>query len=251
MKGLREQLRTLDQALSEIGFARGSGLGRAVWRGRWAGRECEVSTAPQRRTRYSGEVRYRETLGYRLRLQMRTTIRTQLYFVREGFARNRVIQWVYRLRRQRTVWPLPEALRGFAAVTIDGAWTQRFLAEDEVLSEVSRLLTEGATTAMAGSVYFAPTSKSGQLWYASPVVTLETLDGDRVKEVLDALERIAATVEQLPAPQVVYEASAFGRFGERYPWAVAIMVIGGGMALLAAIAGVVIAVVVALVVLLN
>ena len=233
MNDFHGRVAALEQELSRLGFSRRVGSTQISWRGRWSGRDCIVSVARERRTSYAGEVRLRETLGYRLRAELATTIRTQLYFVREGFARNALVRWVYRLRRQLVIERLPDDLRGFVAVTIDRDWAERFVTESGTTGEVCSLLTEGATTALAGNVYIAPTSESGRVYYASPIVDLDTLSADRSRVVLDRLERIGAAAERLPPPTVVREVGAFGRFSEKYPWAIAVGGLLGCMALLA------------------
>jgi hypothetical protein len=170
MNAFREQIALLDRALTELGFEYRPGSAQVSWRGRWAGRDCVVRAAPQRRTRYAGEVRYRTTVGFRLRAELETSVRTQLFFVREGFAQNFLVRWLYKWRRRTVVPRVPAALRGFAAVTIDPPWAERVLDEPNAMLAVAQLLTEGATPSLAGSVYFAPTSESGRLYYASPIV---------------------------------------------------------------------------------
>ena len=83
MTPFREQVAELDRALTERGFVRQNAPMQVVWRARWNGRDCVVRAAPQRRTKYAGEVRYRTTLGYRLRAELETSVRTQLFFVRD------------------------------------------------------------------------------------------------------------------------------------------------------------------------
>lgn len=221
MKPFRERVAELDRALTEQGFVREPGPMHVVWRGRWRGRDCVVRAAPQRRTRYAGEVRYRTTLGYRLRAELETSVRTQLFFVREGFANNAVVRWIYKWRRQAAVTSVPDALRGFVAVTIDPAWTERFFFESEAMAAAARLLTEDASPALAGSVHLMPTSEMGKVHFASPVLPLDRITPERTGSILEAMERIAAGAERIPAPQVVREVGAFGRFTEKHPWAVA------------------------------
>ena len=233
MSDFHGRVATLEQELTKLGFSRRVGSTRIAWRGRWSGRDCIVSVARERRTRYAGEVRLWEDLGFRLRAELATTIRTQLYFVREGFARSALVRWIYKLRRLIVIDRVPDDLRGFVGVTIDRDWAERFVTESGTTDEVRTLLTEGATTALAGSVYIAPTSESGRVYYASPIIDLETLSADRSRVVLDRLERIGTAAERLPPPTVVREVGAFGRFSENYPWAIAVGGLLGCMALLA------------------
>lgn len=233
MNLFRERIAELDRALAELGFARQAGAAHVAWRGRWSGRDCVVRAAPQRRTKYAGEVRYRTTLGYRLRAELETRVRTQLFLVPEGFANNFLVRWLYKWRKQAAVTAVPDALRGFVAVTIDPTWTERFFFESEAMAAVGRLLREDATPSMAGSVHLMPTSAMGKLCYASPILPVDRITPERTRSVLEAMERIAAGAERIPAPQVVREVGAFGRFSERHPWAVAVGLLLGCMGILA------------------
>ncbi|MCB1009029.1 MAG: hypothetical protein KDB94_09050 [Acidobacteria bacterium] len=233
MTPFREQVAELDRALTERGFAREEGTLLVVWRGRWNGRDCVVRAAPQRRTKYVGEVRYRRTLGYRLRAELETNVRTQLFFVREGFASNAVVRWIYKWRKQTAVTSVPDALHGFVAVTIEPAWTERFFFESEAVAAVGRLLTGDAKPSLAGSVHLMPTSEMGKVHYASPVLPLDRITAERTAAVLDDLERIAVGAERIPAPQVVREVGAFGRFAEKHPWATAAGLLFGCMGIVA------------------
>lgn len=246
MNPFRERVAELDRALIEQGFVREPGQMLVVWRGRWNGRDCVVRAAPQRRTRYAGEVRYRATLGYRLRAELETRVRTQLFFVREGFADNFVVRWIYKLRKQSAVTAVPDALRGFVAVTIDPAWTERFFFETEAMAAVGRLLNEDAKPSLAGSVHLMPTSQMGKVHFASPVLPLDRITPERTRSILDSMERIAVGAERIPAPQVVREVGAIGRFTEQHPWAAAAGLLLGCMGIMALGAALLVAAVVAM-----
>ncbi len=236
MSSLVDRLPALESSLSARGFVRGPARTEAVWTGMLDGRECVVRVAAQRRTRYSGDVRQRTLLGYRLRVEFATTVRTQLYLVPRQFPESALIRWIYRLRRYRVIAPLAEPLQDFAAVTIDQGWSERLIALSDIAQDVAWLLSDGRSPTLAGSVHLAPTSASGRLWYASPIVGEERLGSEQLQKILDAMQRLVAGAEDLPAPQVVREVSAFGRLGERYPWAIAVGLPVGGMAILGLLA---------------
>lgn len=227
MSPFRERVADLDRALTEHGFGREEGAMQVVWRGRRGGRDCVVRVAPQRRTQYAGEVRYRTTLGYRFRAELETSVRTQLFFVPEGFANNAVVRWLNKWRKQTAVTSVRDALRGFVAVTLDPVWTERFLLETEAVAATARLLNENARPSLAGSVHVTPTSRMGKVHYASPVLALDRISVERALSVREAMERIAAGAERVPSPRVVREVGALGRIAERHPWAVAVGVLFG------------------------
>jgi len=246
MNPFRERVAELDRALTEQGFVREPGQMTVAWRGRWNGRDCVVRAAPQRRTKYAGEVRYRTTLGFRLRAELETKVRTQLFLVPEGFANSFLVRWIYQWRKRAAVTAVPDALRGFVAVTIDPAWTERFFFESEAMAAVGRLLTEDATPSMAGSVHLMPTSEMGKVYFASPILPVDRITEARTRSILEAMERIAAGAERIPVPQVVREVGAFGRFSEKHPWAIAAGLFFGCMGILALGALLLVAVAIAL-----
>ena len=208
---------------------------QAIWHGRLGDdqRDCVIRIAAERRTGYVGEVRYRRTLGYRLRIELQSSIRTQVFFVRAAFARNAFVRWIYKLRRQVTLDAVPESLDGFVAVTIDPAWTRQLLTESKAVDATARLLKQGASPTLAGSACFMPSSDMGKFRYASPILPLEAITDARVQAVLDDMQQIARGAEQLPAPEVVREVSAFGRFAEQHPWAIAVALLLGLMGVVA------------------
>lgn len=214
---VQEPIVALDRALTELGFERQARVAQASWRGQWNGRYCVVRVAPQRRTRYSGEERHRTTLGFRLRVELETRVRTQLFFVRASITKNFVIRQIYKWRRQTVVAEVPDAMRGFAAVTIEPSWAREYLSQTDAMTAIAQLLLEDAQPTFAGSVYLAPTSKMGKLYYASPIIGPDRLTGARVRSVLERLESAAAAAERISPPQAVHKVGAFGRFSEEHP----------------------------------
>lgn len=225
MTSFREKAATIGTSLAELGFEPARATGHFAWHGRWNDRDCIVRVSPLRRTGYAGEVRYRTTLGYQLRVELESDIRTFLSFVRRSFTRNFVIRQVYKWRKQAVLHDMPPALADFPAVTIDVDWSRRFLAESDAIADVAALINEDAAPAYAGSVYFMPTSRMGKLYYGSPILALDKITPERTKAVLERMDRIASAAERLPAPQVEKKAGTIGRFAEKHPWATAAAVL--------------------------
>jgi hypothetical protein len=230
-----EQIAAMDRALAggPGGFRREAGLAQAVWRGEWNGRSAVVRASADRRTRYAGEVRVRSVIGHRLRVEVATVVRTELLFVRQAFARSLLARAAYAIRRRTAISCRAPALAGFVAVTLDPAWTTSLLESPELAAVIAVLLTKDAQANFAGSVYFAPTSTGGKLFYASPRLPLEAVTAEAAHEALDRAAAIADGAERLPPPTVPVSFGPVARLAERAPWAFALLVLGGCMALLA------------------
>jgi hypothetical protein len=227
MKTLQQAVAALDRDLSSLGFERTARFGVAGWRGLVEGRACNVSVKALRRTRYYGEVRSSQLVGYKLNVDLETSVRTKLFLVKRSFARNPIVRVAYRVRRQVTVADLPPPLQDFHAVVGDETWARRFLEQGEAVGAAAELLREDATPAYMGSVYFMPTSESGRLYYASPIVSLEALTTERAQRVIERLESILRVAEALPPPEVPVRVGRFGRLTEKHPWVGALAVLGG------------------------
>lgn len=214
---------TLTDTLAALGFERISRLGATAWRGRYQGREGTITVSRQGRTRYAGEIRYRRHLGYRLRIELGTGVRTRFFFVKASVTSNLIVRWVYRWRRQVVVKPTLPELVGFHGVTRDVPWAQRLMAQRDAMREVSHLLTDGASPKLAGSVYFFPET----LHYGSPILQGADITADRVVEVLQRLDAVAQAAERIEAPYIVSETSPFEGFAKRHPVATAFLLLGG------------------------
>lgn len=218
----------IDAALEPLGFSRANGLAQTSWSGETHGRNRRVSIAARKRTRYSGEVRRSELLGYQLRIELGTTTHVRLFFVRSGFARSMIVRWLYRLRRQKVIGEVPPALQGFCVVTPDPEWSRPLLQDPEAIAAIAHLLTEDAAPNFAGSVHFAP----GTVHYASPIVPLERLTPLHALTQLDRLEALAVGAERLPAPEIPAQTTGFEAWAQHNPLALALAVIAGLMLIL-------------------
>jgi hypothetical protein len=76
----------LGPALTALGLERSQRFGVLRWTGQYEGRVVTLSISRQGRTRYAGEVRYRQQLGFRLRIELQTKVLTRFYLVPAGFA---------------------------------------------------------------------------------------------------------------------------------------------------------------------
>lgn len=221
-----DRLEPIQHALAGAGFERVPASMRSAWRRDRQGRICEVALSPQSRTRYAGEVRLRQRLGYRLRVDLDTEVRTRLFFVREGITRLAPIAWIYRLRRQQVIAQVPTALQGFHVVAREVAWAERLLREADAVDAAGALLHEHATAALAGSVHFGP----GSAHYASPILQLEDLGPERILRAIERLESIAAVAERIEPPRIACEPSRLERLSKDHPFVAAFAILGAILA---------------------
>ena len=218
----------LNEGLAALGFERSQHLGATVWSGKHQGRGCTIRVSRQGRTRYAGEVRLRQHLGFRLRIELETPVRTRLYFVKQSFTSGALVGWIYRWRRQEVVDSVPEVLAGFTAVTKERAWAQRLLEEREAMEDVAHLLRDGASPKLMGSVHLSP----GEVHYGSPILAAADVTLEKVADSIRRLERIAQAAERIPPPQTTEELGRFERFAKSSPLAAALLFLGGCLALL-------------------
>jgi hypothetical protein len=208
----------LGEALAANGFAMDhNAAGHFSWRGQWGGRRCVVRVAPRRRTRYAGEVRYRSTECFHLRIELETGVRTQLFFVRKSFARNVLVRFLYKLRKQSAMPDRLPGLDGFIAVTVDPAWARQFVCDTAAVAKVAELVRDHASMIYAGSVYFLPAAEIGKLHYGSPILHRDLVTAERAFAVLNALADICRAAERLPPPHVTPEVGAITKWSEEHP----------------------------------
>lgn len=185
----------VDEVLGGLGFVPDGQAGR--WRSDRDGRSWTARLSRDQRTKYAGEVRYRRTLGYRLRIDVTTSVKARLYLVKQGFTTSGLIRRIYRWRRLEV---LPRGLPGlpeFVPVTRNPDWARRLLA-DPVASQAAAALSEyRAEAGAAASVYFEP----GTLYYASPRLQPQDATVERLTWTVERLSELVRAAERLPAPE--------------------------------------------------
>lgn len=221
-------LEPLNRLLESRGFKRESGFAKIRWSGQLDGRSCIVSISAQGRTRYSGDVRRREHLGYRVRIEMSTSVQVRLFFVPSAFARNRLTRWIYRLRRQEVIAEVPSALQGFDVVATDRNYALRLIHQPSIPAMVGDLLKRFASPLLAGSVHFGP----GTIYFASPVLQPESITPEYVADTSENLKSTLAIAEQLPAPQTPCAPTRLEELSKDNPMLVAILFLFGGLSIL-------------------
>lgn len=213
----------LGQALTAMGLERSQRFGVTQWKGQYDGRAVTLSISRQGRTRYAGEVRYRQHLGFRLRIELQTAVPTKFYLVPAGIADSGLIRRIYRWRGTHVIEAMPEALTDFRGVARDAAWGERLLARSELADDIAGLLTERTEGGLKGSVYFEPE----RLHYGSGILQRADFAADWVRSILDRLARIAAVADRLPPPQRRDRPSRFAGLARRRPLLAAFVVLGG------------------------
>jgi len=213
--------------LVELGFEKRSRFGAVIWEGFYQGRATTLTISRQSRARHQGQIRWRQHLGWRLRIEMGCQVMTRLFFVTGGFTNWPIIRWIYRLKKQHVIEDLPTLLDGFQVVARDKTWALDLLRDKATTLRVASLLTERSTERLRGSIYFQP----GQIHYGSGLLQPEDIDTHWVDSVLQRTAQIAASAESLPPPGVQDRPTRLERLGRERPLLV------GGLILSALLAG--------------
>ncbi|MEM9302353.1 MAG: hypothetical protein AAGE01_09605 [Pseudomonadota bacterium] len=220
-----EETDALGQGLIDLGFERSARKGAVIWTGQVEGRETTIVISIQSRTQYAGDVKTRRHLGFRLRIQLSTTVPTRLYLVVASFAENGLMRRIYRWRRQQVLTTMPAELSEYRGVAKDLSWGRSLLERSEIVQDIAGLIEEKTERGVKGSVYFEP----GELHYGSGILARDDFEPDWVASVLDRLGRIAATAESIPPPRITEKIGRIGQFTRDNP-------AGGAIAFLGAIA---------------
>ena len=227
----------LDASLGSGGWQRSSGLGHAKWQRLIEGRTLTLRLSAMSRTGYSGEVRYRKRLGYKLRLDVSTSAPVRVFFVRSGFADSAIVRWVWRLRGQHRVETSSSYLDGFTVAATNVAWARALTMDATAMADVGTLLRDGAAPTYAGSVYLSPQ----QLHYASPILPPDSITVERANTVVVQMLCVADRIDALPKPSTTETETALERFARQRPLLMVLAVLGGALALLAGGAMIVVA----------
>ncbi|WP_201068192.1 MULTISPECIES: hypothetical protein [Thiorhodovibrio] len=213
----------LGQALTAMGLEPSRRFGVMLWTGQYEGRAVTLRISRQGRTRYAGEVRYRQQLGFRLRIELQTKVLTRFYLVPAAFANSGLMRRIYRWRGTQVIDKAPEALTNFRGVARDAPWGERLLACSELIDDIAGLLTERTHGGLQGSVYFEPET----LHYGSGILQRADFEVDWVRSILERLARIAAVADHLPPPQRQDKPSRFAGLARRRPLLAALLMLGG------------------------
>lgn len=232
----------LGKELAEFGFEPTPRLGAVAWRGKHQGRSCVISLRAQTRTAYYGEARKTKRIGWVFHVELETKVRTKLFFVKAGFAQNFLIRRLYRWRKLETLAHVPAGLEDSRVVTIAPTWAEQFVAEPDVVAATVHLMREEAKGGRAASVHFAPTSGMSLFHFGSALLQGDQVTIERVRDVLMHMQRIVEVAERLPPPPTMPPISAFGRFSEKHPIAIAFAFFGCALLVLGIPAVVVLAI---------
>ena len=200
--------------LVSLGFEVATSPGAKKWVGIVGGREVAVIIRRVSRTRYAGEVRYRQALGFRLAVEAATSVPTELFLVPQSFADHRLIRWWYRVRGRQVLGAVPAGFDGFRAVSgVEPAWAERFLADPDVPGLAAGLLSEKTEAGVKGSVYLVP----GFAVYGSGNLQAQDLDPEWAATVLHRIVALAGIVERLPRPLQPRNPSRFAILARKNP----------------------------------
>ena len=206
-------LSALLQRLAELGFEKRSRFGSLIWQGSFQDRETTLTISRQSRTRYQGQRRRRQHLGWRLRIEMDCRVMTRLFFVKSSVTRWRIVRWIYRLKKQSVIEDLPAVLEGFHVVARDAVWSRDLLSDQASMLHVASLLTERSSEQLRGSVYFQPE----RLHYGSGLLQPSDIDAPWVESLLQRAAQIAESAEDLPGPKLRDKTTRLERLSRERP----------------------------------
>lgn len=218
---LADRVAAIGERLQNRGFIESSRLTAKVWT-RPAPARALVVLSRQSRTRYAGEIRYRKHLGYRLRIDLDCNAPTRFYVVKRTLARSRLLRRIWRWRQLELIESTPASLREHVVLARERAWTSTLLLNPEADDAIAELTTRHAGR-LNGSVILEP----GVLTYASPILTRDAVTASYVEDMLDGLETIATTCEQLPRPDHPLQPSRLQALTRKHPLAAPLAVIAG------------------------
>jgi len=192
-------------------------------------RQYTVSVAPITRTTYPMEFRRRVTVGYRLGVEIVTTVRVRVFFMSVRAARNLVMRTLHRLNGFSALYPasLPD---GYCVVASDAPWADRLCQQANAMAAVRALMDEGESPENRGSVYFRANSTTGFACFGSPTSTEDVEDG-QLDRIFARLAALADAAEGLPAPATV-KIGRWGRLTESNPLLGVFLLLMGAVALL-------------------
>ena len=199
--------------LAALGFEKRSRFGTLIWQGSYQGRATALTISRQARTRYQGQTRRRQHLGWRLRVEMQCQVMTRLFFVKESLTRWRLIRWLYRLKKQFVIEDLPEMLDGFHVIARDAIWARNLLKDQAAMLRVASLLTERSTERLRGSIYFQPE----RLHYGSGLLQPGDIDAAWVESILQRAAQVADSAERLPGPMIKDQTTRFEQLSRNQP----------------------------------
>ncbi len=217
--------KAVGRALGEVGFVEDGKTTR--WRCEMEGRRLTATFSRDHRTRYSGDIRTRHTLGYRLRIEVETSAKVRMYIVKESVTENRIMQFMYRRFKRMHVLPeVPSGCEGFRIVTRNPEWTRRLIARPLALSAMADLTVLIDEAGATSSVYFEPLT----LCYASPRLQPSDIVSNRFATIALQLADLARAADEIEAPDRPEELGRFGAYAKAHPAAVGAGVLLGCLA---------------------
>ncbi|MCB0324588.1 MAG: hypothetical protein KDD69_13490 [Bdellovibrionales bacterium] len=190
-----------------------------------ATRKLEFAVVARRRTRYVGEVRYRQTVGYIVETTVTTTTLGRLQVTAPDLQLRAMID---RLNRFRRLVEVSDGAAGgefpYRVWSHDGPWAQALIARPNVRSLLSELLSEGRVPGSQPSFFLFP----GTLRWGANVrseADFERLAPDRIE---DAMLALAEQLEAFP-PTVPSHLTGFEQFARKHPMLLVVLYFGLGL----------------------
>ena len=221
----------LAEGLKDLGFVRESSLASAIWKANLGDRDWKLTLSTQSRTKYHGEVRTRQRLGFRFRIEVTTVVKTRLFWVRSGIANSTLIGWIYRLRRHEVVRQLSDTLPGHEFVAHDHSWARALARRPQAMAAAARLSVLPKNGTVGSSVYFCPQT----LNFGSGILQPDDIHTDQISQWINDLNTLASEAESIPKPGKESETSTLERLAKQNPLLSAMAI----LAILACVVGVI------------
>ena len=206
---------SFDGELEKIGFTRSLTRRRKLeFSGRQAGQSITGSLEARTRTKYAGEVRYRELSGFRLFVESPAQTNGRMVLTHKVFA-SRLTRW---LNRKGNLSPvsLPATLRNLEAWAADVSWAECLLHDPEMIPHLAVLIPDRSVT-----------KSHAFQWYGDKLVyTSFGGKGAQATLIADVVARVAGVTARtiyLPKPTIMHRPG----WMEKHPVGVLIVLIVG------------------------
>lgn len=215
----------ISQVLAQLQFVQGRDGGQ--WLRVQDGRSWTATFSPQRRTQYHYDaVRTTRIQGYRLRIEVTTSVMVRAFMVRSDITSNTLVRWIYRLKGYQTVPITHPRMAVFRMVTGDPGWVGQLLRKSAPSQALAALAEFREQAGQAASVYFQP----GRLHYASPLLGADEVQASRLVKTVSNLTTLVREAESLPPPTRPARLSRMEVYAREHRFIMAAGILAGGVA---------------------
>ncbi len=183
----------------------------------------ELLFQPLKRTKYAGEIRYREFVGCRVTFTMRLNVPSRFIVTDRDIAQNRFVVYLDKRKGRINLEGLRDDLLARVA---EKEWSEHILYQEEVQEALGILFSTERQIRRQQSLTLDPMGLTYA--YRMKSVDLEALD-----ELIPAYLLVSEKVKQAGEPKVKLSATPLENLFVKHPYASAILILVGLMLLLA------------------